>query len=239
MSKTSISWTDESWNPVVGCTKISEGCAHCYAERVSKRWGRDFGRVTLHPERLEQPWHWHKPRMVFVNSMSDLFHPDVPDWFILKVFETMACCPQHTFQVLTKRPERMAQLLSGRWPLPNVWIGASAENQQRLDERIVHLLDTPATVHFLSLEPVLGPIELGTWFWSAMNPYHKCHVEWVIMGGESGPNYRPDNIDWYKAVRDQCQAAGVPFFLKQYAGIWPGVVWPLEGKEHREFPRVG
>jgi protein gp37 len=184
--RSSIEWTDATWSPVTGCTKVSEGCRHCYAETMAKRfWGdRHFGDVQCHPDRLEQPLRWRKPRRVFVNSMSDLFHPAVPDDFIDRVFAVMALCPQHTFQVLTKRPERMRAWFDGGehlrmtrcfrnfqhytkpvgpWPLPNVWLGVSVEDQATADERIPVLLDTPSALCFVSAEPLLGEIDLGMW----------------------------------------------------------------------------
>ena len=187
--RSKIEWTDATWNPVTGCTKVSPGCAYCYAEKITERRGEDFSKVMLHPERLEQPLHWRKPRMVFTCSMADLFHDDVPDWFIMEVFQVMASARQHTFQVLTKRPQRMVAWMMGcsvpfpvphlfpAWPLPNVWLGVSVENQRWAAERILHLLDVPARVRFLSCEPLLGPLNLRTWL---------PHLQWVIVGGESG-----------------------------------------------------
>lgn len=175
---TKIQWTDETWNPVTGCTKVSQGCKHCYAERVFPRayakTGRCFTDVRTHPERLDQPLRWKKPRRVFVNSMSDLFHEDVPDEFIDKVWEIMANAPDHTFQILTKRPARMLAWTGGvdagkwpmwllPWPLPNVWLGVSVEDQATADERIPPLLRTAAAVRFISLEPCLGPVDLSKW----------------------------------------------------------------------------
>ncbi|HWR66089.1 MAG TPA: phage Gp37/Gp68 family protein [Bellilinea sp.] len=252
MTKTTIEWADEVWNPVTGCTKVSQGCKNCYAERVAERfWGeRKFTDVRMHPERLEDPLHWKKPRRVFVNSMSDLFHPDVPFDFIDRVFAVMALCPQHTFLVLTKRPERMVawfrdissttrstwvwsemgRLLNANkvrypeWPLPNVWMGVSVEDQKAADERIPLLLQTPAAVRFISAEPLLGPVDLrrGIYSTSPDGESRGTSVEglnWVICGGESGSNARPMHPDWVRGLRDQCQAAGVPFFFKQW-GEW-------------------
>ena len=203
--KTAIEWTDASWNPVVGCTKVSTGCKFCYAERVSKRMGQEFTKVTLHPERLEQPLRWRKPRRIFVNSMSDLFHEAIPDEFIDRVFEVAYYCKQHTFQILTKRAERMQQymdLAQGRlspvcpdlpdwpWPLPNVWLGVSCENQEQADKRIPLLLQIPAAVRFVSLEPLLGPIDIARWLQreaeGAVSRIAMRAVDWVIVGGESG-----------------------------------------------------
>ena len=255
--KSKIEWTDATWNPVTGCTKVSAGCKFCYAERDFHRPypGRDFTDVQTHPERLFQPFRWRRPRRIFVDSMSDLFHEAIPTEFILKVFEVMAFAKRHTFQVLTKRPERMKHLLVyGKtmkcdsaehhrllctMPLTNVWVGVSVEDQPTADERIPLLLLTPAAVRFVSYEPALRPVEFreyitetceacgGQAFLSA----ESCHqveaegeccakgLDWVISGGESGPKARPSHPDWFRSVRDQCQAAGVPFFFKQW-GEW-------------------
>lgn len=242
---TKIEWTDETWNPVTGCTKVSAGCKHCYAEGVAKRfWGdRAFTDVRCHPDRLGHPIRWRKPRRVFVNSMSDLFHEDVPDGFITLVFAAMAQAPWHTFQVLTKRPERALALLPGLhlpmtrqfrnfvdyekpvgpWPLPHVWLGVSVEDQDTADERIPLLLQTPAAQHIVSLEPMLGAVDLSgylpgmTWF-NHDEPMDKP-LDWVIVGGESGPKARPMHPEWARTVRDQCVDADVPFFFKQW-GEW-------------------
>jgi len=227
---TGIEWTDETWNPTTGCTKVSEGCDHCYAERITNRFGGPgaFDTVVLHPDRLDKPLHWRKPRMVFVDSMSDLFHDDVPDYFIVNVFLAMAMSPEHTFQVLTKRPGRMASLLA-RWEggkfdqlvgLPNVWLGTSVENQKWADVRIPKLLETPAAVRFVSAEPLLGPVDVRAWFpWQTRAYEGTIPLDWVIVGGESGPDARPMHPDWARSLRDQCQAAGVPYFFKQW-GEW-------------------
>ena len=259
-----IEWTDSTWSPVTGCTKVSEGCDHCYAETIAHRFAgtkaypNGFD-VTLRPERLDQPLRWKRPRKVFVNSMSDLFHKDVPDDYIARVFAVMALAPQHTFQVLTKRPGRMRSLLSseqfesavflateGRfegcfpWPLPNVWLGTSVENQKWADVRIPLLLDTPAAIRFLSCEPLLGPIDLNHWIghtpeclgsddppwctcpWEGRTrePYfYKDKIHWVICGGESGPGARPMHPSWARQLRDDCLTAGIPFHFKQW-GEW-------------------
>lgn len=245
--QTAIEWTDATWNPVTGCTKVSPGCDHCYAETFAERFrgtpGHHFERgfdVTLRPERLDIPLRWRKPRRVFVNSMSDLFHADVPDDFIARVFAAMALAPRHTFQVLTKRHARMRSLLNSDdfvraigqawlfhpnrvtytdypgWPLPNVWLGVSVENQRWADIRIPALLDTPAAVRFLSCEPLLGPVTLDPWGGDGPPP---AGLHWVICGGESGPGARPMHPDWARSLRDQCVAAGVPFLFKQW-GAW-------------------
>ncbi|MEN6572066.1 MAG: phage Gp37/Gp68 family protein [Anaerolineaceae bacterium] len=226
MGKTKIEWADRVWNPVVGCTPVSAGCAHCYAKRIYDRFYQDkpFSKVQLHRERLFQPLHWKNPGRVFVNSMSDLFHPDVPFSYIDDVFGVMTGCPKHTFMVLTKRPERMLEwskqyYLPGASGSENVWLGVTAENQKAADERIPLLLETPAAVRFVSAEPMLGPVDLSKYLfadpsrpnWARLNM-----LQWVICGGESGPGARPMHPDWAKSIRDQCQAAGAPFFFKQH-----------------------
>jgi protein gp37 len=210
MSSTStIEWTDATWNPVTGCDKVSPGCAHCYAERIAERFRgtpafpKGFD-VVLHPERIKLPLTWRRPKRVFVNSMSDLFHEDVPPAFIRRVFDTMRRANWHEFQVLTKRSERLARLAPRLdWP-ENVWMGVSVENQH-WTSRIDDLRAVPAAVRFLSVEPLLGPLELKL-----------DNIDWVIVGGESGPRARPMRLDWATAVRDQCIAAGVSFFFKQW-----------------------
>lgn len=276
---TAIEWTDSTWNPLVGCSKVSAGCRGCYAETVATgnvrrlaatapgsetlaayreavSGGRWTGRVVLNKSKLGEPLGWKKPRRVFVNSMSDLFHESVPFETIAAVFGVMAACPQHTFQVLTKRPARMLEWFAwieragasfvrrgvnacrgvrwyawcyeagvepnaGRpwaWPLPNVWLGVSAEDQTTADERIPLLLQTPAAKRFVSLEPLLGPIDLERpWAPSpVVDGVCPPMLNWVIVGGESGPSARPMHPDWARSLRDQCQRAGVPFFFKQW-----------------------
>ena len=348
--KTAIQWTNATWNPVTGCTKVSPGCANCYIERTPpfRMAGRRFVKgkipVQLHPERLDKPLHWRQPRRVFVCSMADLFHEDVPDEFIDRVFATMALCgatrmtckwancdhdedrqltgcwmqgdgrehPRHTFQVLTKRPERMREYLSapGRrerieevgndpewsiqweepadiiasagWPLPNVWLGVSAENQKAADQRIPILLDTPAAKRFVSCEPLLGPLDLKPRPRTDLcircgegpdaphdhpDGYRNKGLDWVIVGGESGPKgrwlvekckaggphghpdlgqgmacpgWRPkvEAIHWLRSIRDQCVAADVAVFLKQLGGPTPGAGGrTLDGRTWDEFPQ--
>jgi protein gp37 len=345
-----IEWTDATWNPVTGCTKVSPGCAHCYIERTPafrinhrrfesqpKREPREIivpaGDITeafqygprrematdlrLHEDRLNQPYGWKKPRRIFVNSLSDLFHEDIPDTFLARIWMTMANTPWHTYQILTKRPERMRawakrwadlagesnepQLVrgpeatraahpSGRgqifadyleglgtpppgaayptfdwmegprwwWPeyLPNVWLGVTAENQRWADERIPILLDTPAEVRFVSVEPMLGPVDLTDIRWPAARPRFPetddlsdartvlrvvggTKLDWVIVGGESGPKHRPFKVEWGRSVVKQCAAAGVACFVKQLGGARPGN--RLEDLppdlQVREFPR--
>jgi protein gp37 len=317
---TKIEWTDEVFNPVTGCTKVSAGCKNCYAERIFPRGHTgSFSEVLCHLERLDQPLHWRKPRRIFVCSMGDLFHPDVPEEFIDQVFAVMALCPQHTFQVLTKRPERMrvyfvnpadvrdrvsgaiidaritprnalfrgqpspagiAEGIRKGWrpiQFPNVWLGVSCENQEAADERIPLLLQTPAAVRFVSVEPMLGPISFRWAKWDNWRDVNGCRrrvvneydgmrmLDWIICGGESGPNARPINPDWARSLRDQCQAAVVPFFFKQWGewreakdgdlDLYPKREWDgindgtimvrvgkktagylLDGVEYREFP---
>lgn len=231
-----IEWTDATWNPVTGCTKVSQGCKHCYAERIFARPypGRAFTDVRTHPDRLQLPLHWKKSRRIFVNSMSDLFHEDVPDDFIFDVFTIMARAHWHTFQVLTKRPERM-QLLVGEpveageeEPPRNIWWGVSVEDQATAHQRIPLLLGTPAAVRFLSCEPLLGPIDLrdpqndiGEPRFSYLKKIdgEGPRIDWVIAGGESGPKARASHPYWFRSLRDQCADAGVPFFFKQW-GEW-------------------
>jgi protein gp37 len=301
-TKTGIEWTDATWNPIIGCSRVSEGCRNCYAEGIAGRFGQ--GKPTVYSgltqivngravwtgkiaetKQLLQPLSWRQPKRVFVNSMSDLFHENVTDEQRDKIFAVMALCPQHTFQVLTKRPENMLRYFrsfngtnaedrgaafaewcigtlgaeanntvcnSRFWMgLPNVWLGVSVENQDAADNRIEWLLRTPAAVRFLSVEPMLGPVNLnlvgcecdepdswdgvidclGGFTWTeewdnadgSERTIKRCQtvpkIDWVICGGESGPNARPMHPDWVRSLRDQCQVAGVPFFFKQW-GEW-------------------
>jgi protein gp37 len=214
-TQSSIEWTESTWNPLTGCTKVSAGCKHCYAERMAKRlqamgqpnYANGF-HLTLHEHAVPLPLTWKKPQMIFVNSMSDLFHPDVPLEFILKIFSVMRQAEWHTFQVLTKRSERLAALsVFIDWP-PNVWMGVSVENSSYVS-RINDLRTTAARVKFLSLEPLLGPL-----------PALRLEaIDWVIVGGESGPGARPLEEAWVIDIRDQCLRAGVPFFFKQWGGV--------------------
>ena len=291
---TKIEWTDETWNPITGCTLVSDGCANCYAARLAatrlkhhpSRKGlarlnkagvaKFTGKVRFNAQWLTQPLKWKRPRMIFVCAHGDLFHEDVPDEWIDQVFAVMALCPQHIFQVLTKRPERMREYLTGNrwadghaserigyqaselseqydissmapsalihgptpdlpsvawprpdmWPLPNVWLGTSIEDQATADARIPALLDTPAAKRFISAEPLLEPV---TFRWAKWQPLSRSgttneldglrKLDWVIVGGESGPNARPMHPDWARTLRDQCEEAEVPFFFKQW-GAW-------------------
>ncbi len=265
---TKIEWADETWNILTGCTRVSPGCENCYAERLAATRMKNHpryhgvakmtpagprftGEVREHHQLLEVPLRWRKPRMIFVSAQSDLFHPLVPAEFIAKVFATMAEARQHRFQVLTKRPERAADLLNDppggtTWPLPNVWIGTSVEDQQRADERIPHLLNCPAAVRFVSAEPLLGPVELdmmvmprdhpigegfpgtlnaltGLWVpavgnvdeeWDNAQDHHPS-IDWVIVGGESGPGARPMYLNWARSIVEQCRDAETACFVKQ------------------------
>ncbi len=233
-TKSNIEWTEMTWNPVTGCTKISQGCKHCYAERMAKRLTamgsdryRNGFRVTLHPDLIDVPRKWRHPRVVFVNSMSDLFHEEIPDAFIERVFATMRDCPQHTFQVLTKRADRLAAL-APRLPWPrNVWMGVSVEDARVVD-RIGYLQKTPAAVRFLSLEPLIGPLEN-----LLLNG-----IDWVIVGGESGPQARPMKPEWVKSILRQCRAASVAFFFKQWGGVRKDMTGrKLNGTFYNEMPR--
>ncbi len=231
--KSAIEWTDATWNPVTGCTKLSPGCKHCYAERLSARlkamgnprYHNGF-ELTLHPDQLTLPLKWKQPRRIFVNSMSDLFHETIPEYFIREVFSVMGRAHWHIFQVLTKRAERLAGLASElEWPR-NVWQGVSVENANYVD-RVKYLLKAPAAIRFLSIEPLLGPIP--------RLPLRGIH--WVIVGGESGPDARAMRPQWAAGIRNQCVAAGVPFFFKQWGGRTPksgGRV--LGGRTWNEMP---
>lgn len=248
--RSQIEWTDATWNPTRGCSKVSEGCRNCYAMRQAIRQSGPggayeglvhnvpgkgpqwTGKVAIVEGLFDEPLRWRKPRRIFVDSMSDLFHPDVPPRVIARLWATMDLARRHTFQILTKRPERAAEIIptlapyhtsrDGRsWPLPNVWLGTSVEDQAAADERIPHLLRAPAAVRFLSCEPLLGPVRIGP---PALNRWctecGKHHageggIHWVIAGGESGPGARRCELAWLRDLRDQCRAAATAFFLKQ------------------------
>lgn len=262
---TKIPWTDETWNPITGCTPTSPGCKNCYAKRMSRRLAGRHGypeapnhfNVTWHPDKLDRPLHWKRPRRIFVCSMSDLFHPLVGSRDRHKIFCVMEMCRQHAFQLLTKRPEIMAQFIRlyakfNLWPLENVWIGVTAENQHMANERIPILLRIPAARRFVSLEPLLSEIDLG------FGPRESCHwcngagewntaqsgagewvececttrnkwLSWVICGAETGPGARPMDLDWARSIRDQCQAADVPFFFKSRGEWAKSTSWIAKG----------
>ena len=290
MADTSIEWSDKVWNPVSGCTRVSAGCDNCYAVKMTARLeaigiekyrgltvlnkagDRQFnGKIKTHDDALEIPLKWKKPCRIFVNSMSDLFHRDVPFEFIDRVFAVMALCPQHIFQVLTKRPERMAEyqhrskemvsywmgkfvekdrmetvgrafdaqaeLNAGR-PRPNVWLGVSAEDQKRADERIPHLLKCPAAIRFLSCEPLLGPVDVRDYL-EFVTKVEGCldsanPIQWLIAGGESGPGARPLHPEWVRSLRDQCASTCTAFFFKQW-GAWK----PLSTTDGRQLLPFG
>ncbi len=278
--KTKIAWTEATWNPVSGCSKVSEGCRFCYAERDwprlaanarSRYTGRAFNDVKCHEEMLDQPLRWKRPRKIFVNSMSDLFHPDVPDDFIDRVFTTMGnvyCSMDkyHIFQVLTKRPERMSAYLndprtehrvtmamkamglglpgenaSPTWPLPNVWLGVSVEDQKAADERIPILLETPAALRWVSIEPMIGPVSFrwryGNGFKTdpATGKIHRNHLDglrrldWIVVGGESGPQARPVLREWIDSIVAECREADVPIFVKQFGAAYSDPVHGIAG----------
>lgn len=238
--KSKIEWTDASWNPVTGCDKVSAGCKHCYAEVMSSRLKamgspnyRNGFKVTLQPHKLEDPVKWKRPRKIFVNSMSDLFHRDVPDDYIRQVVDVMRRCPQHVFQVLTKRPERADEFFQmlddeGRKAPDNLWLGTSIEDERVLG-RLDDLFCTFYTVsrRFLSLEPLLGPL-----------PDLNLHgINWVIVGGESGQNARPMDVDWARQIRDQCVDYGTPLLFKQHGGANKKAAGrELDGRTWDEFP---
>lgn len=233
---TAIEWTEATWNPVTGCTKVSPGCLHCYAERMARRlqamgqpnYANGFA-VTLHEHVLRAPLRWRKPQMVFVNSMSDLFHERVPLDFIRRAFAVMRQASRHTFQVLTKRSLRLADLdASLDWP-PNVWVGVSVENRDYVC-RVEHLRATQARVKFLSLEPLLGPLP----------GLDLAGIDWAIVGGESGPGARPMQEAWVTDIRDQCLDAGLPFFFKQWGGVHKKKAGRrLCGRTWDEMPAMG
>jgi protein gp37 len=231
-----IEWTDATWNPVTGCSKISPGCKFCYAERLAKRLQamgqanyRNGFEVTLQPQMMELPLRWKSPKRIFVNSMSDLFHDDVPLSYIRQVFSVMAQAHWHQYQILTKRAERLKELGSQLKWQPQIWMGVSVENEKYLD-RIDHLRQIGAHVKFLSLEPLLGPLR----------KINFREIDWVIVGGESGPGARPVNPVWVTDIRDQCLRAGVPFFFKQWGGVMKKKTGrTLDGRTWDEMPMIG
>lgn len=238
---TKIEWADRSWNPVTGCTKVSPGCRNCYAERMARRLAGRYGYpeapnhfdVTCHPDRLDQPLQWKRPKRIFVNSMSDFFHPAIPIEFQSKMFSIMRRCPQHTFMILTKRVDQLGLFnhVCG-WPdLSNVWLGVTAENQQAADERIPLLLKIPAAARFVSVEPMLSRVNLGLAgtcpkSWGVGYRPISDLLTWVICGGESGPGARPMHPEWPRDLRNQCVAAGIPYFFKSWGEWLPASQWP-------------
>jgi protein gp37 len=233
-----IEWTDATWNPIRGCTKISPGCAHCYAETFAERFrgvpGHPYEQgfdLRLVPEKLNEPLRWKKPKMIFVNSMSDLFHKDVPDDYICRVAQVMSDANRHTYQVLTKRSERLRDMLHTKLAAaaaePHIWWGVSVENREHGLPRIDHLRAAPARVRFLSIEPLLE--DLGE--------INFAGIHWAIVGGESGPGARPMRKEWLICIRNQCQRAGVPFFFKQWGGVRKNQARrELDGKTYDEMP---
>ncbi len=234
-----IEWTDATWNPVTGCTKITAGCDNCYAERFAERWrgvpGHPFQNgfdLTLRPDRLDQPRRWKRSRMIFVNSMSDLFHKGVPTSFVDAVFDTMEASDWHVFQLLTKRSSRMRDYLRSRYQgseaPEHIWLGVSVEDAKGAS-RIGHLRAAPASVRFLSVEPLIGPV----------GQVDLTDIHWVIAGGESGPGARILNIDWARQIRDECERQNVSFFFKQWGGIRPKSGGrKLDGREWNDFPNT-
>ncbi len=270
--KSKIEWTDSTWNPITGCTKISEGCKNCYAERIAKRfWNRPFSEIICHEDRLDIPAHWRKPRSIFVCSMSDLFHKDVPDEFILRIFQTISVNRRHRYMILTKRPERMKKWFDENaqyiwnyhgpnepqrpycmapWPDPCIWLGVTAETQQHADERIPILLQIPAAVHFVSIEPMLEQIDLKDFqpflYKSSRGKLRGLFgidsgwINWVIAGCESGPAARSFNWLWALSLKNQCANASVPFYYKQGRYLDNELIKTpvLDGKQWMEYPET-
>lgn len=270
MGTSAIQWTDKTWAPLTGCTRLDlGGCDHCYAfqlhdmrhvawkrgrwDTAPQQYHEPFSKVQLLPDRLEEPLHWRKPSKVFVTSMGDLFHEDVPNEYLARIWDTMFDAERHTFQVLTKRAERLPEF--ERWmadtqlraiDYTNVWLGTSTENQRAADERLWHLLRVNAAVRFLSMEPLLGPVDLGA---AADEWWMSNGLDWVIVGGESGPRARPMDLQWVRDIIRQCHAVGVSVFVKQLGSAWANAVgakdrhggdideWP-EDLRIREFPEV-
>lgn len=247
-TKSTIEWTEATWNPVVGCSPVSAGCQNCYAARLSLRLekmgnavGTKYqglakisskglpvftGTLRCDHSALEQPFRWRKPRLVFVNSMSDLFHEEVPTSFIAKIFEVMNNCSLHHFQILTKRPKRVLEIASKLHWSPNIWLGVSVEDEMVID-RISYLAEIPAQVRFLSCEPLIGPL----------NNLPLQHIDWVIVGGESGPNSRPMAESWVHSIKDQCLESNVAFFFKQWGGTNKKVAGrELSGRTWNDMP---
>lgn len=300
MSKTKIQWADDTWNPTTGCSKVSEGCRNCYAKfgmwprlkamSATVYHGREFGDVMCHPERLDYPLRFSKPTKFFVNSMSDVFHPDIPDEFIDKIFAAMALSPRHIFQILTKRPVRMKEYLTNSqtplnvqlesidsrrsikkqkqkradisFPLPNVWLGVSVEDQETARERIPVLLQTPAAIRWISAEPLIESIDLRKKYWvECIEEYGDIGneliklidgIDWIVVGGESGPNARPCAIEWIGDIVKECKSTKTPVFVKQMGAyivsteemddegkefIWRGTSDDMKGSVFHDFPK--
>jgi len=235
MAQSSIEWTEMTWNPTTGCSKISQGCKFCYAEVMSKRLHamglekyKDNFKVRTHESALKTPYSWKKPKIVFVNSMSDLFHPEVPLEFIKKVFEVMNDCSQHIFQVLTKRGDRLLELHEKLNWTPNIWMGVSVENQE-VEDRIDFLRHTNAKTKFLSLEPLIGPLP----------NLDLSNIDWVIVGGESGRKPRPIEVDWVVDIKNQCSKSKIAFFFKQWGGTNKKKSGrSLKGKTYSQMPKI-
>jgi len=229
-----IEWTEATWNPVTGCSKVSPGCAHCYAETFAERWrgvpGHPYEQgfdLRVWPERLEMPLRWRRPRAVFVNSMSDLFHEDIPAHYVAQVFDVMVRAEQHTFQILTKRQDRLAELASQLPWRRNIWMGVTIENR-RFVHRADALREVPAAVRFISAEPLLGPLD----------GLDLAGIDWLIAGGESGPRHRSIDREWVTDLRDRCQNEGVAFFFKQWGGHRPKSGGRrLDGREWDQMPQ--
>jgi len=258
MGTSKIEWCDKSWNPITGCSHAgSPGCDHCWARRMANRLKGRYGypkddpfKVTFHPDRLEEPLHWKKPSRIFVCSMGDIFHDNVDAFQIGSIFIKILRYSQHIFLILTKRPQRFLKLVPPIQLPPNIWFGVSVENQQTADERIPILLQIPAAKRFVSVEPMLGSIKIPDRSlcpcscYVGGNPHPDCagqpKIDWVICGGETGSKARPMQPDWIRSLRDQCQAAGVPFFFKSWGDaipnryLAPGII---DGKKWREFPK--
>lgn len=237
-SNSAIEWTDATWNPITGCTKVSAGCDNCYAERFAERWRNVKGHpyehgfdLRLWPSRVDYPKRWRKPRMIFVNSMSDLFHKSIPKNFVDNVFDTMEFADWHIYQILTKRSSLMSKYLKNRYvgqTMPeHIWCGVTVECEEYTG-RITHLRNTPATTKFLSIEPLIAPIQ----------KLDLNSIDWVIVGGESGPKARAMKLEWVVQIRDECAQSSVPFFFKQWGGLRPKSGGrELQGKEYNEMPQ--
>ena len=228
-----ISWCTHSWNPVSGCTQVSPGCGRCYAKALTERWGRDFSQITLKPHRLNEPAKYKQPSLVFVNSMSDLFHREIPDEYLARVWQVMLDNTQHCYQILTKRPHRMAHKIRALGlPCPeHIWLGTSVENQTFADNRIPALTSVEAPIRWISAEPLLGHLDLSQWLKNGS-------LAWCVVGGESGSGRRPADPGWFRQIRDDCQRFGVPLYHKQGNHHRPGQDRELDGRTWDEYPAV-